>query len=144
MDSPSTVELAWLAGLLEGEGTFGMITCRKGGKAYRYPKIAVNMTDEDIIARVARLFGTGVYKMPPVVRNGRACKQQWRAQISGYEAAVWMTRLRPWLGQRRRKRCDEVLTEFLSQEPTAVRRKRSCIESSKGRARDERGRFHVV
>jgi hypothetical protein len=35
--APSDTEIAWLAGLLEGEGYFGMVNNRVNGKTYRYP-----------------------------------------------------------------------------------------------------------
>lgn len=117
-----------------------LTTERKGmGRVYRYPKIAVNMTDEDVIARVAAIFGTSVYTLPGhPTQLGR--KQAWRAQINGAGAAEWMLRLRPWLGERRRAKIDEVLAEYGQVEPTAVRRRRSCSEAAALRPRVD-GRF---
>ncbi|MFC9963614.1 hypothetical protein ACFVH4_05135 [Nocardia ignorata] len=129
---PTEAETAWLAGLLEGEGSFAMIKCHVGGKVYRYPKIVVNMTDRDIISRVADLFGGSVYDMPRYIEGRKA---QYRAQITGSGAARWMQDLYPWLGERRRTRIDAVLTEYLGQEPTRVRRRRSCSEAAANRLR---------
>lgn len=50
------IETAWLAGLLEGEGYFGTINSWVSGRCYRYPRIGVNMTDRDVIDRVATLW----------------------------------------------------------------------------------------
>lgn len=135
----SDAEVAWLAGLLEGEGSFWMITSRDGGqygghKRYRYPKIVVNMTDRDVIDRVSAMFGNSTYKMPPA-RNYPDRKQQWRAQISGVGAAEWMRRLYPWLGERRRAKIDEVLAEYGAIESTEVRRRRACQEAAANRRR---------
>lgn len=131
---PSDTEIAWLAGLLEGEGSFAMIRSCVGGKVYRYPKIVVNMTDRDVIERVADLFGGSVYDIPRYI-EGR--KLQYRAQITGSGAAQWMNDLYPWLGDRRRERIDAVLAEYRAQEPTAVRRRRACAEAATQRRRSE-------
>jgi hypothetical protein len=137
----SDAEVAWLAGLLEGEGSFYMLTSRTGElrKAYRYPKIQVSMTDRDIIDRVSVLFGTKTYAKPPA-RKYPDRRPQWQAQISGVGAAEWMVRLRPWLGERRRAKIDEVLIEYGTVEPTEVRRRRACSEAAARRPRVN-GRF---
>jgi hypothetical protein len=125
----SEAELAWLAGLLEGEGSFWMLTSHVGGKRYRYPKIVVSMTDRDIIERVAHLFGRSVYDVPPS-RGHPNRLPAFRAQISGAAAAQWMRDLYPWLGRRRQGKIDEVLAEYGEIEPTSVRRSRACREAA--------------
>lgn len=136
---PSAVEIAWLAGLLEGEGSFLMI---RSSKVYRYPQIVVNMTDRDVIVRVAGLFGGSVYDIPRYV-EGR--KLSYRAQITGSGAAQWMMDLYPWLGERRRSRIDKVLAEYRAQEPTQVRRQRACSEAASKRLRsNSNGQFTAV
>jgi hypothetical protein len=136
----SEAEVAWLAGLLEGEGSFMMVNNRVGGKLYRYPKVVVNMTDRDIIDRVATMFGTTTYEMPAPPKVSH--KQQWRATVTGVKAAEWMRRLYPWLGERRRARIDEVLVEYGAIESTEVRRQRACREGALRRWRDRKsGQF---
>lgn len=124
--------MAWLAGLLEGEGYFGMITNRVGGKAYRYPRVGVTMTDEDVVAKVAALFRLKCYKIAP---NGHPTskKMQYRAIITGWAAAEWMRRLYPLLGSRRQGQIAQVLAEYDAQEPTQKRRSRSCSEAAAAR-----------
>jgi hypothetical protein len=117
-----------------------MTTSHVAGKQYRYPVIKVSMTDRDIIERVAAMFGNSVYDVPPA-RKFPDRLLQFRAQITGTGAAEWMERVRPWLGQRRRAKLDEVLTEYRQQEPTAVRRSRTCSTASAARARNRRGQF---
>lgn len=140
----SEAEISWLAGLLEGEGSFWTAKLRAGDKwnaerayDYRYPKIVVNMTDYDVVERAAKMFGTSVYRMPLVTRNGKQNKQQWRAQISGSGAANWMRILRPWMGQRRQAKIDEILEQYASIESsTEDRRKNSCQIAAAKRKRD--------
>lgn len=52
-------EIIWLAGLLEGEGCFNYRADRKQAR------ISVEMTDQDVLERVAGLFGTKVSVRPP-------------------------------------------------------------------------------
>lgn len=47
----SEFDLAWLIGILEGEGSF------YANKKPQPPRVSVNMTDKDIIEKVAKLFG---------------------------------------------------------------------------------------
>lgn len=123
-------DLAWLAGLLEGEGSFMMGRNTVGGKVYFYPKIVVTMTDKDIIDRVSDLFGVTTYKLPDA---SYMKKQQWRSQVSGYKAAVLMEALIPFMGFRRTEKIKEILELYGDIEPTEVRRAKSCSESQKKR-----------
>jgi hypothetical protein len=64
------------------------------------------MVDRDIIERAGALFGTGVYVIP-------ARREGWRTtyatRIRGTRAALWMHRLRPLMGERRRGQIDRAL-----------------------------------
>ena len=139
----SDTEVAWLAGLLEGEGSFLMARCRAGDEwdkqrdhGYRYPKIVVGMTDEDVINRVAAMFGTSVYKLPRQPQR----KQAWRSQIMGAQAAIWMKLLYPWLGERRRAKIDEILAEYDMRAPGDQLRREACSRAAGQRCR-RGGRF---
>lgn len=89
-----SVDIAWLAGLLEGEGSFRM--------SERSIAIPVTMTDRDIVERAATLLGGRVYKVAES-RSERPRKQPWRAQVKGPRAAGWMMTLYSFLGIRRRE-----------------------------------------
>ena len=85
-------DIIWLAGLLEGEGYFGL----SDGK---YPKIAVNMCDGDVINRIADMWNARVG------REGNIHS----AQIGGVYAVSWMMTLYILFGERRRKRISEII-----------------------------------
>jgi hypothetical protein len=123
------ITLSWLAGLLEGEGSFMMSRNTVKGKIYHYPKIVVSMTDEDVIQRAADAFGTSVYTVPKIENR----KQQWRATLTGSKAAEMMTLLIPHMGKRRAAKIKEILSEYGDIEPTNVRRSRSCSIAAKAR-----------
>jgi hypothetical protein len=130
-------ETAWLAGLLEGEGSFFMISSRVGGKVYRYPCVAVAMTDRDVIERAASLMGTVVR----FAQNTRGNKPYWRAHRTGAPAVEIMQRIRSLMGKRRSGRIDGLIAEWDAREPAAVRRARSCKLAAARRQRKQDGTF---
>jgi len=99
--------LSWLAGLLEGEGSFSL-TCDT--KRNCYPVISVNMCDGSIVRRVAKLLEA------PSVALREARRAEWRptfvAQVGGAHAAEWMKRLRAFMGQRRTEAIDTALAQY--------------------------------
>lgn len=91
-------DLIWLAGLLEGEGTFDL---HRG----RYPRIRVGMSDRDVVGRAATLMGSSVrlsLKPAPM-------KAMFHAEVSGTRAADLMRALLPHMGARRSAKIAEVL-----------------------------------
>ncbi len=104
----SREDLAWAAGLFEGEGciTWRQNTARNGQV---YPALQVKMTDEDRVRRFREVVGVGLVR--PHVRPMKSHhKQQWAWKVYSYEscqaviALLWV-----WLGPRRRARAVEVL-----------------------------------
>lgn len=91
----NTNDLAWLAGLLEGEGSF---CCGVPSKPNQ-PFIAVQMTDEDVIHRVAKLFGTSLYRG---LKRKEWYKPMFSARLRGKRAVDLMRQLQPLMGMRRK------------------------------------------
>lgn len=85
-------DLAWLAGLLEAEGTF----LRPPPSRPRQPIVACRMTDRDVIERVASLFGAGVDRY-----RRRPFQVQYGTKLTGTRALMLMMDLKPIMGQRR-------------------------------------------
>jgi hypothetical protein len=98
-----SVDIAWLTGLLEGEGSF-----RMSGRSIA---IVVNMIDRDVIERAATLTGGHVYDLPVPAHKPR-WNAQWRAQVKGPAAAGWMMTMYAWLGARRRLQIRHALSEW--------------------------------
>jgi hypothetical protein len=98
-------DLLWLAGLLEGEGSFV-----KGPPSRPNAiGIAVEMIDEDVIERLANLFRVALVRLPS--RNDK-CKPTFRVLLRGDRAAALMNCLRPLMSRRRQQQIDAALASY--------------------------------
>jgi hypothetical protein len=116
----------WLAGLLEGEGSFHTSTHRKPSGTHNYAIIEVSMTDEDVIRRAGTLMGAPSRLQNPPSRRAKGWKPQWRVRLFGSKASSLMRDLRPLMGERRRRQIDDAL-------------KRSAENSNPSRVSDQHG-----
>jgi hypothetical protein len=95
----------WIAGLLEGEGSFSV----NRADGWSYPVIKIEMCEQEVVERAARLLDTSV----SLVASG---KEGWLptyvARIAGHQAAEWMRALRPWMGLRRTAAIDAALSAY--------------------------------
>ena len=96
----TSTEVAWLAGLLEGEGYFAV-----QGSSIGSPIIQLLMTDRDVVDRVAAVFQTNVN----TVKRYEGRKQAYRVNAYGSRAAGLIMTIYPFLGARRRAKVKEVL-----------------------------------
>lgn len=105
-------ELAWLAGLLEGEGSFSRIQERKSAVV-----IYLGMCDEDVVRR-ARDVVIGLVGEPLTVTRTRAKRanhnDQFRFRVYSDRARQLMELLRPFMGERRGQKIDQLLEEMKS------------------------------
>jgi hypothetical protein len=97
-------EIAWSAGLFEGEGCF----TRSGNGSYLC--CFMQSTDEDVVARFARIVGFGNLSARPYTRPGRKPIFQWQAYGFVKFSAV-LDLFRPHLGHRRLARATELLEQ---------------------------------
>lgn len=98
-------EIAWLAGLLEGEGYFAFRTNRKNK---RTPAIVLKMTDLDIVQRAQKLMDAKSIYVDNAQREGR--KVSYTTAVIGYKAIDIMKAILPYMGERRGERIKESLT----------------------------------
>lgn len=99
----STLEIAWLAGIIEGEGCIRLCN----GK-YNHPRILVKMTDRDVVERVHTLMGGGFRECSRPDAKPH-WKRQWVADVTGKRAAGVLYTIYTFLGERRRAKAKEVL-----------------------------------
>lgn len=100
--------LHWLAGLLEGEGSFMKGTPSEPNRI----AIKIQMTDKDVLEKVGYQFEVGVNG--PLRRT--TAKEHWKSYYTvvrrGAKASEWMQRLRPLMGVRRQGQIDNALASY--------------------------------
>lgn len=85
-------DVYWLAGLLEGDGSFGI-------KTDGQPRIQLRMLDKDVVCRAASVLGVSyVAELQPQLVNRQV---QYDCCATGKRAAAWMMTLYSLLGKRR-------------------------------------------
>jgi hypothetical protein len=92
--------IAWAAGLFEGEGS----ACISSGQ----PRIAVSMTDEDVVRRFAEIVDCGNVRRYHYPATKRKPYWQWSAQ-SATDVLHVLGLLYPYLGLRRQERVMEII-----------------------------------
>lgn len=107
------LDLMWLAGLLEGEGSF-----LKGPPSQPHrPRISLQMTDKDVVEKAASLMKVG-HKVRPNDRRNPKWKPIYQAVLSGKRAVHLMKSLKPYMGTRRRQQIDEAVACFVDKSKT--------------------------
>jgi hypothetical protein len=94
----TSVQSAWLAGLLDGEGCFDA--------PRNNPRIRVKMSDHDIILRAAELMDAPVYTEAARMPHHKPCMV---TQVHGDKAVAIMRAVLPHLGARRTAKATEII-----------------------------------
>jgi len=126
----------WLAGILEGEGTF-----MKGPPSdSRAPVVQVSMTDEDVMRRIATLLG--YVCLNPPLRN-LAWKPIYIVRLRGKRAVALMQLLKPLMGKRRQEQIRRALVcykpkphgrKLVIKQVREIRKQFDCGETNKNLA----------
>jgi hypothetical protein len=98
-------DLHWLAGLMEGEGTF----LAASPSTPRSPALQVTMVDRDIVDRAGSLLGVAVMVVPPRRKHWSTA---YCVRVRGSRAVLWMNRLRPLMGSRRQRQIDRAVATY--------------------------------
>lgn len=111
-------DLYWLAGLLEGEGSFHISSDENPR-----PTISLHMTDEEPVRRAASLMeiSNRVYKRPPS-KDSFGKKDVWYISLTGAKEVAHLCRLiRSIMSPRRQTqidavlwRCDQIYDDWIS------------------------------
>lgn len=103
------VQIAWLAGLLEGEGSFSVGPPSKPTQS----RIQLSTTDEDVIARVSTMFNVRYHQVTHRTNtNVRSTKPMFVLQVRGSTAVIWMRRLLPYMGIRRTQQIEKAIKAY--------------------------------
>lgn len=97
-------DIAWLAGLLEGEASFML---RRGNA-----KIGIQMTDRDVVERAANLLGVtiGLHSRQP--KGKTTYLPVFHLAVHGIKAIAWMMTLYTFMGERRQAKIAQILGEW--------------------------------
>lgn len=98
-------EIAWAAGLFEGEGCFTVSLSQ--GK-YASPRVKLRSTDEDVVRRFHSIMGLGAVREEPYFSRKSGYKTQWEWYARSSEVIRAIDLLLPWMGERRTQRAKEV------------------------------------
>lgn len=96
-------EIAWLAGLLEGEGTFH----DNNGS----PCITYDSTDEDVVERACKLFGVE-QSTPYRPQRYENAKIVYRSRLFGARAIAWMQTIYVFMGRRRQEKIKDIVLRW--------------------------------
>ena len=131
-DTPA--RLAWLAGLLEGEGSF--LSARFDG--HSYPQVQMTMCDRYVLERAMDLMPSShIYVVTDKRNVERGWSQAWLVRVNGAPAARVMRAVLQWMGSRRTEAIDRSLSAW---RPIRVApRRSSCIVPGCPRRHPARG-----
>lgn len=102
------IEVAWAAGIFEGEGTITHSQVNKQtGRKYIYPRLSMGMNDEDVVRKFYRIIACGsiYYDVQKPPKN--LIHYKW-ATASVKDSQIAYALLEPYLGDRRRIQAKEV------------------------------------
>jgi len=107
-------DIAWIAGLLEGEGYFGIDNRSK--KRYEVsntppaPFIKISMVDEDIIERLSQLLDKSYFSPTRKTVTG---KQVYTLHLGEKEKVLFvLQKILPYMGARRGERIKESISHL--------------------------------
>ena len=101
-------EFYWLAGLLEGEGSF----LPGPPSAPNSVRITLTMTDADVVARVAALWGVSYHEVRRELCHAMGWKPNFYTHLRGRPAVEMMRRLLPLMGARRQGQIERALASY--------------------------------
>jgi hypothetical protein len=108
-DEPTEIEIAYIAALLEGEGTF----LRKGF----CPIIQLGMTDLDVIEKAARIINIRDRKIHASDDKRPNHKIKHVICVAGRDAMKWMKLIRPHMCSRRGMEIDGIINAIAIARP---------------------------
>lgn len=100
---PTLTEIAWVAGLMEGEGSF--IATKYGS-----PFMTIQMNDKDVLEKLLTILGTAKLYGPYRHRRGENYDTpHYRVTAYSTAAIEWMMTIWPLMGTRRRAKIKGII-----------------------------------
>ncbi len=126
-------QLYWLAGILEGEGSF----LKGPPSAPNRPVISMLSTDEDVIAKVASLMNVSYWGRLSEEFERNGWKKPYAVHLRGSRAVELMLILKPLMGTRRQQQIEKAIEGFkpkvplISEEDAMEMVRLYCVEKKK-------------
>jgi len=115
------------------------------GVLYHYPRIALSMSDKDVVSRASMMFGTKLFQFENGRRiDGTPGKRMYRTTIGGQRAIHFMVVLLPFMGLRRSRKIQSLLRLEKKRPDPNTRRRSKCRRHAATRKRNAAGQFVVV
>lgn len=95
--------VAWAAGLIEGEGCFTLHSDKKR------PYFLLDMTDKDVLQNFQQVFPETNLRGPYSHKNKPQHKERWRIDAYGQKCVQIMEAVYPYMGTRRKLKIEELL-----------------------------------
>lgn len=141
MNKMSAIDIAWLAGLMEGEASIGAwnAASRKAdiaSKNTKYARVTVSSTDKEILDRVLELTGIGSIVLHYAGNRKASHKQSWTWTVGKAEDIIHLLCTVVSYGHFSKHREIQILeaTEVASE---TIRRKQSGESTSRKKKLDE-------
>lgn len=106
----SIKDIAWLAGILEGEASFGLTNNKKN------PCIWIGMSDSDVIEKVKNLIDPSKSIHVHEDKRKEGYKSIFKLTFNGTRAVSWMMTIYPLMSIRRKAKIREVLHTWINHE----------------------------
>jgi hypothetical protein len=100
-----SIDIAWAAGLFEGEGCFYVALDRRK----KVTRATLRMTDKDVVERFARIVGVGCISANPQKQGEPSQKPIWTWSTNKQSDVLrFVDLVEPYLGSRRRAKALEL------------------------------------
>jgi len=110
---PTDIQIAWAAGILEGEGCFSIFKRASSTTNHKQLCIQCTMTDRDVITKLADIFGVGrISEVQPTgtKRDGTPYKLAYKWAVDNHAGQrLILESIMPHLGERRKAKAEELL-----------------------------------
>lgn len=101
------VDIAWVAGLLEGEGTFGVSNSNS-------PFFAIQMNDKDVLVKAQLIINAKLYGPYRHKRGDKLDTPHYRLALYGIPAISWMMTVYVFMGERRQKKINSIVRWWIA------------------------------
>lgn len=129
MNDLTDVQVAYLAGIYEGEGSCAITA----GRAIR---VEIVMTDQDVVHNICNI--TGLASVRIVAPRGENYKTPYRWSIGSADAVAFLEAIMPWLGARRQQRATDAIQNWKTNKRQSIASDTECVNGHVYDAPDNR------